>query len=293
MLGSVESSARPLLGGVAAVCVLLLGTACGERHEPTGPSVPIYPVTVAEPAQSPLILQKRPQRVAVLAPGPARILTALGVRAESGLVAANGQILLPELRRLRPDLIVASALTDEVELARARRATHAPIYLAPANSIRGVERAITQLGLLTDRPVQARALVRRIEDRRRAVAARLAGVPRVSVFLDAGFFTTVSDRTLVGALLREAQGRNVAGPDLEQGSFPLRDLARLDPDVYLASSDGGATLAELRRRPETRRLRAVQERRVFRIGAGLLEPGPQIAAALETIARLLHPDAFR
>jgi ABC-type Fe3+-hydroxamate transport system substrate-binding protein len=125
------------------------------------------------------------------------------------------------------------------------------------------------------------------------VDTRLARVPRVSVFVDTGFFTTVSDQSLIGDVIGEARGTNVAGPTAESGPVDISELARLDPDVYLAVSDTGLTLADLRRNPLTRKLRAVRKHRFVVADADLLQPGPGIGEGLEEVARLLHPNAFR
>src|SRR5207253_8709277 len=117
----------------------------------------------------------------------------------------NGSILISELRALHPDLIVASSATDDKDIARAAKAARkAEVYQAPDDSITGVEETITDLGLITNHPADALRLVREIERKRTLVRQRLAGTRRVSVFVDSGFFTTFSNGSLVGDLLREA-----------------------------------------------------------------------------------------
>ena len=278
----------------AAAGLLLLGTACGERSEPTGAAAPLYPVTVAGAGDRTVTASAPFRRVAVFAPGPEEILRALG--AGGWIVAAapaSGAIPLPGLRKARPDLLVAAETTDELGLDRASKATRAPIYVAPGDSIHDVERAITQLGLLVDAPVAARRVVHRIEATRSSVERRVAKLPVVTVFADTGFFTTVSDHSLTGDLLRRARGRNVAGPSPEAGPFDLARLSQLDPNVILLTSDSETSLADLRSNPRTRHLTAVRNGRVVAIDAALLDPGPRVGAALLSLARLLHPDAFR
>lgn len=284
-----------LLAGAGAVALLVVGVGCGERSEPTGRTVSLYPVTVPSDGDRTLVARGPAKRIAVLSPGPWRTLVALGAgsRIVGSPVDQTGAIQLRKLRQLRPDLIVASSGFDEVSLSRAAAATRTPVYVAADDSIRETERAITQLGLLTDTPVTARRLVHAIEERRRFVEAKLEPVRFVSVFVDTGFFTTVSDHSLIGDLIREARGRNVAGPSPEPGPFDLRKLARLDPAVYLATSDSETTLRSLRRDRRTRRLAAVRKGRFATVDAALLEPGPRIGDGLLVIARLLHPDAFR
>ena len=277
----------------AAAAALLLGaTACGERSEPTGATAKLYPVTIQTGDQQ-LVVTKPALRIAVLDKPVQGIVTALGDGSRIVVRAPENQVDFAALRRTHPDLIVASEGADERDLSRAAAVTHAQVYLAPGDSIHQIERAITQLGLLTGKPVQARALVHHIEAQRHLVDRRLARQPDVTVFVDTGLFTTVADSSLTGDMVREAHGKNVAGSVAEGQPVDPTDLRQLDPDVYLATSDTQLTLADLRRNPRTRRLRAIRDGRFVVIDTGLLQPGPAIGDGLIQIARLLHPDAFR
>jgi ABC-type Fe3+-hydroxamate transport system substrate-binding protein len=278
----------------AAAALLLGGAACGERSEPTGAALTLYPVRVVDARDHPVTLDRRPRRIAALAPAAAQILAAIGARERvvdphRGFLDRNGRLLLDRLRGAKPELIVAPASDERDEGPLGSLGT--AVYFAPQNSIRDVERAITQLGLLVGDPVAARKLVHAIEATRRRVAGRVAKRPRTSVFVDTGFFTTLPDTSLVGDLIREAGGRNVAGPTPEPGPFDLRQLKQLDPDVYLATSDSGTTLAQLRKDPRIRTLQAVRKGRFAIVDVNLLEPVPQVARALLRIAHVLHPDA--
>lgn len=294
---------------ILAAAVALTATGCGERSEPTGSSVVLYPVTIANAGERPFVARSAARRIAVLAEGPVVTLARLGagkrvVGVPAGtrrgftprarlVVDPRGRILLRELRAVRPDLIVASSAFPRDELDRAAEVTGASLYVAPEASVRDVERAISDLGLLVGEPIAARRLVGRIEASRQAVEDRLASARPVDVFVDTGFFTTVSDRSLVGDLIRLARGKNVAGPTPEPGPFDLRELARLDPQVYLATSDSDTSLRALRRNDRTRRLRAVRTGRFRLVPATVLQPGPRVGTGLQAIARALHPDAFR
>ncbi len=277
----------------AAAAALLVGaTACGERSEPTGPTARLYPVTV-QAGDRTLVVNRPATRIAVLDPSSESIVRGLGAGGRIVGGVPKARIDFAALRSAHPDLIVAADDTDSRDLSRAIAITHVDVYSVAGDSIRQVEHAIAQLGLLTGTPIRARTLVRRIEAQRRAVAARLGNAASVSVFVDTGFFTTVSDQSLIGHLLGEAHATNVAGSSTQAGPVPLPDLLRLDPDVYLATSDAMVTLADLRRNPRTRKLRAVREGRFRIVNADLLRPGPQIGEGLTEIARLLHPNAFR
>ena len=279
---------------VALSLLLLLGaTACGERSEPTGSSAPLYPVTVQSSNDRTVVVTEPASRIAVLDRPAEAILEELGVGGRIVMRAPAGRIDFAALRRSHPDLIVASGDAELRDLSRAASVTRAQVYTAPGDSIHQVEHAITQLGLLAGAPIAARALVRRIESQRHAVDTRIARVPRVTVFVDTGFFTTVSDQSLIGDVLREAGGTNVGAAAAEAGPVEISELLRLDPDVYLATSDTELTLMDLRKNPRTRKLRAIRLGHFAVVNADLLQPGPRIGEGLAEVAHLLHPNAFR
>jgi cobalamin transport system substrate-binding protein len=298
----------------APICVLiavaLLGTACGERTEPVGALAQTYPVSVHGAGDRPTVVKTRPERIVVLDPGPAETLLAIGAGARlvgvpAGLAAgaakraqavvrSTGQINVDEVISLEPDLIVATPSIDELDLARAGRESGAAVYVQPDTSILNVEQGTIDIGFLVGEASRARRLVGRIERKVEDIEHRLAVVAPVKVFVDTGFFITVPERSLLGDLVRKAKGESVAGPTPGPGPFPLADLARLNPAVYLATSDAGVTLASLRQTPALRAIKAVRKRRLKTVPADLVtRAGPRVAEGLEAVARALHPDAFR
>jgi ABC-type Fe3+-hydroxamate transport system substrate-binding protein len=278
-----------------ALFLLLAGSACGERSEPTGAVVRVFPVTVQGASDKPTVLHTAPRRIVPVGTGPRQVLKALGLGKR--VVTVNdslvGLSLVGEIRRAHPDLIVASSATDPLDLARARAATGAQVYVQPSSSLDDVVEAIGDLGLATGHPIQARRLTARIQAQRRVVARKLAGAKVVTVFVDDGDFSTVSTQSLLGGVIEEAHGASVAGASPEQGPFPLGRLRRLDPEVYLATPGSGRTLHQLRTNPETKHLRAVRSGRFAIVPAGASVAGPGIAKALAEVAHLLHPDAVR
>lgn len=290
-MGRVSLGAAALAAGV----LLFAGAGCGARKEPTGAVVPLYPVTVQGAAEQPTVERTAPRRIVPLGAGPREILRALGLKARTFTVNDSlvGLPLVGQIRKARPDLIVASSDADPLDLARARTAAHAVVYVEPDSSLEDVIGAISDIGLLTGRPLQARKLTAAIKRARSAVAAKLRSAPRITVFVDTGDFATVSSRGLLGDLVFEAHGSSVAGPSPEAGPFPLQRLLKLNPQAYVATSDSDTTLAALRRDQLARRLRAVKNGRFGIVSAAAIAPGPGVGRALEELARILHPDAFR
>jgi iron complex transport system substrate-binding protein len=274
---------------ILAFLFLLAATACGQRAEPTG-TLPLYPVTVPRPGESAIVLPSRPQRVSAVTPPAVEVVRALA-KGEGLELNLPGKVELDELRMFRPRLIVASPEASRDELEQAARATKAPVYVFPDSSIRDVEHGMTDLGLLLGSQLKARRLVSGIESKRQAIRSRVGDLKKVTVFVDTGFFVTVPTNSLIGQLVDDAGGHDIAGTT--SGPFSLARLARVDPDVYLATSDSGTTLRDLRKNPATAKLRAIRTGRFSVVPADLLQPGPRIGDALVTIAKILHPGAFR
>lgn len=291
---------------VAAVGLALLGAGCGERSEPLGELSQTYPVTVQGAGEGPAVLTGPPQRIVALDPGSAELLIALGVAerlvgAPAGVrgaenaravVQRNGQVDVDAAVALEPDLIVATPTIDLVDVALAARESGATVYVQPASSVEDVQRGAVELGFLVDRPLQARTLVARIRAAVEQVESRLADAPIVTTFVDTGFFTTIAGRSLLGDLIRRAHGENVAGETPAPEPFDLARLRRLDPDVYLATSDSKVTLKALRADRRTADLRAVRRGNFAVLPADLvLRAGPRVGRALRVVAGALHPDA--
>jgi ABC-type Fe3+-hydroxamate transport system substrate-binding protein len=281
---------RIALVSVAAL-LLLAGTACGERSEPTGALAESFPVKVQGAGDKATVVSSVPRRIVPVGGGPRSVLRSLGlgrrtVDVDDTLV---GLPLVDAIRRAKPDLIVASEETDPLDVARARSATHAAVYVEPGSSLGNVVQAIGDIGLLTDRAVQARRLTARIEAKRQAVARAVSGSPLVTAFVDTGGFSTISSRTLLGDLIELANGKSVAGASPEQGPFPIDRLRQLDPDVYLATTGSGVTLKQLRGRAGVKRLRAVRAGRFAALPPEATIAGPNVGQALEQVAQILHP----
>jgi ABC-type Fe3+-hydroxamate transport system substrate-binding protein len=273
-----------------AALLLVAGTACGERSEPTGALVANYPVTAQGAGDKATVVRSVPRRIVPVGAGPRSVLRALGlgkrtVDVDDTLV---GLPLVDAIRRAKPDLIVASEETDPLDVARARSATHAAVYVEPGSSLGNVVQAIGDIGLLTGRAVEARRVTAGIEAKRQAVARAVAGSPLVSTFVDTGDFSTISSRTLLGDLIELAHGTSVAGASPEQGPFPIDRLRQLDPAVYLATADSGVTLKQLRARAGVKRLRAVRAGRFAILSPEATIAGPKLGEALEQVAQILH-----
>jgi iron complex transport system substrate-binding protein len=297
-----------LLAG-ALLPLALLATACGERSEPVGALTEPYPVTVQGTGDRPTVLEQPAERIVALDAGSAELIGALGaadrlVGIPAGarvpgagtaeqVVSKTGEIDLDATLGLKPDLVVATQIADQLDVGRIGRSTGAAVYLQPAASVRNAEQGAVDLGFLVGEPAKGRQLAGKIQASVARIQEQLASVAPVSVFIDTGFFITVPDRSLLGDLVKRAKGKSVAGPSPGPGPYPLADLRQSDPEVFLTTSDSDTTLRSLKANPVTAGIRAVKDKRFVVLPAALVtRAGPHVGAALARIAHALHPDAF-
>ena len=281
--------ARRLVLGSGAVALALFAAACGERQEPTGSTVATaYPVTVQGANEKLLEIASAPRQVLPVS----AIVDALGKRSLVPGAATSGQLRPFPVRAITAtpsDLIIGSQTNDALELERAASAAKTPLLVIGDSSLRDLERSILDVGLAIGAPVEARALVRTIDDRLAAVKAKLAGKAPVKVFVDTGFGIPIADDTFAGELLRAAGATNVAG-NADAAPFPHTTLLAAEPDFYIATETSGATLDDLRHTPGLRNLAAVREGRFAIIPATLLRPGADVGDVVLQLYGILHPD---
>jgi iron complex transport system substrate-binding protein len=105
---------------------------------------------------------------------------------------------------------------------------------------------------------------------------------------------TVGPGTFIYDLLERAGCDPVtASAGQQYPEWSVEDLVDQSPDVYLVSSESGASPRAVARRAGFEAIDAVAEGRVAPIDSSLAErPGPRIVQGLLLIAEALHPDAF-
>ena len=212
------------------------------------------------------------------------------------------------LGEVSPDVIVTQDLCDvcavsyedvcaavaELSSADVRVVSLGPERLADVWS------SIRQVGQALDREAAAEALIRRLDDRVRAVADRVPAIRPDVLAIE------WIDPVMLGGLwmpdLIEAAGGRPLGPKGGDRAPTLdrEALDRLDPDVVVVKPCGfpvARALAEIGDLPRVLpwdRWDAVREGRVYVAdgNAYFNRPGPRIVDSLEILAACLHPDAF-
>lgn len=271
-----------------------------------------FPLNVTDDLGRHLTFELAPLRIVSLAPSHSESVCAVdacgrlvGVDTNSdhpaGLayLTVVGDAFAPDLEAivaLEPDLVLADEYSS-VHLAL--EPLGIAVYAGTPQTVDETLAFLTLLGAILDRDEQAATLVATIEASIVAVAERVAGAPRPTVFIELDPTPySVGPASYLGAILETAGGENIV--TVTMGDFPQVDpefVVASDPDVIvLNDAPYGESAATVAARPGWGRLSAVVNGRVLELSTDevnlLSRAGPRIGEAVALLARLLHPELF-
>ncbi len=280
-------------------------------------SSPAGALTLRDMLGRTVTLPAPPARIVSLVPSVTEIVFSLG--AEERLVGRTdfcdyppavrtkpsvGGMVNPSLETLvalRPDLVVATDEGNREETVRQLQRLGIPIYLVHANRIAETIDLITRVGELTGHAADAPRLIgemqRRIDAVRRAVAPFAR--PRVLYVLWPEPLIVPGRASMLTELIEVAGGVSITGGDGD--AYPRFSLeaavARAPEVIILADHSTGASTAG-RASPEKWQqlvsVPAIRAGRLYSADLSILHRyGPRVPDGLETLARMIHPEAFR
>jgi ABC-type Fe3+-hydroxamate transport system substrate-binding protein len=277
---------------VALVVCALIVAACGAKPEPTsGKLDTTYPASARDGSNRIITVDAPPRLVLVVTGGPVRLLAKLGVRAAvapAGVTVARVQAAHPDLVVVGPGYTPAEEQRNETFIRR----LGVPVFVMPGGQLSDIERGAVALGVLTNHAETGRTLALALRKQREDIAAKLAGVAPLTVYVDAGFGVSIQRTTLLARIITLAGGRLI-GPSDGVSTVNAKSLHRLDPDAYIATNTSGVTLARLRSKPGLRTLRSVSSGRVFVVDPEAARPDTTAYALVRSLAHSLHPSVIK
>lgn len=250
-----------------------------------------------------------PQRIVSLYGGLTEVLTALGLadKLVAGIQGDNRLADLPKvgthlqpnvemILALKPDLVVQGGVAKGLPALRKLEAEGVPVAMFAPHDFPGLFSMIQRLGALTARSEAAASLIREMEGQLAQTARRLQGLRPVPVFFEVRSLNLLAAGrgSMVNDIITRAGGVNVVESPQELTRFDLEALLHADPEVYVIQQGPmNKSPEDIYSRPYFKELRAVKARRVLLVDEGLFShPGPRSAAAVEQLARFLHPEAW-
>jgi iron complex transport system substrate-binding protein len=274
-----------------------------------------FPFTFTDDDGVSVTIESEPERIVTFAPSATEIVFALGLG--DRLVGVSGPFddypaeateieqvggagdfgVDPNVERvlaLEPDLFLTIKGGDQWK-ARLRE-LGVPVVTLDATDLDDLLGDIADAGRITGAIAEAEAVVDDLAEQAAEVESALAGVAPVSCFYETFYppLFTVGPGTFIYDLLERAGCDPVtSAADQQYPEWSVEDLVDKSPEVYLVSSESGATPRAVARRAGFAAIAAVAAGRVVPIESDLAErPGPRIVQGLRLIAEALHPEAF-
>ena len=285
---------------------------------PVPPTPTPEPITLTDGLGRTITLSQPAQRIVALAPSVAESLFAIG--AGDQVVAREdnttyppeaaalpsvgslwGELPLETILSFEPDLVIVAEITSPEDVQKMEDAGLTVFWQANPKTFDDLYQNLRDLAALTGHEQEAEALIAQLQERVQTVAEALQDVqdePLVFYELDATDPSnpwTAGPGSFISYVIQQAKGRN-AGDILESewAQISIEALVEQDPDIILlADAPYGVTPESVAQRAGWDALTAVQEGRVYPFDPKLLSvPGPRLVDGLETLAVMLHPEAF-
>ena len=280
-------------------------------------TLPAAALSVRDMLGREVVLAAPPARIVSLVPSVTEIVFSLG--AQDRLVGRTdfcdyplrvrskpsvGGMVNPNLETLvalKPDLVIGTDEGNREETFRQLERLRIPTYLVHANRIAETVDLITRVGALTghqaDVPRLTGEMLQRVEAVRRAVAPFPR--PRVLYVLWPDPLIVPGRASMLTELIEIAGGESITAADTDAyPRFSLEAAVTRAPEVIiLADHSTGASTAGRAAPEKWQRLVSVPAIRDGRLHSADLSVlhryGPRVPEGLETLARMIHPEAFR
>jgi len=273
----------------------------------------LAPRTFVDDLDRKIYLAKPPTRLVSLAPSITEVLYAIGsseqivgvteycdyppearLKPKVGYIHPN----LESIVALRPDLILAPREFLRAEILGKLEQLKLATFILEAKTIEDVLSHIQTIGRMLGHSASADALAAEMRQRITEIKARTAALPRPRLLyvLNSEPLITVGPDSFIGQLIELAGGTNVAAR--AKTPYPrlnMEEVLKADPELLIFPVGAAEGIPDSEQRVWKRwgTLTAVKQGRFHHISSDLLNrPGPRIVQGLETLARIIHPNAF-
>ncbi|NJE10150.1 ABC transporter substrate-binding protein [Thermococcus sp. MAR1] len=269
-----------------------------------------YPITVTDFANRTVTIESEPKRVVTLAPSITEDLYYLGLFdrvvgvtdyddfpsevANVTRIGGYGKYAnLEVIASLNPDLILVDSYSTAIlgDLEKI-----APVVVVDPHSMNDIPLALDLLGRVFNVEGDAKRVTAEFQERIRGIASMVSGESKVRVFyvvwndplMTAGGGTFISD------VIELAGGENIFNDTSGWPAVSIEQVLERDPEVIILTPHCGMTVQDVYNGPLAN-TKAAKEGRVYMIENenDLIHPSPRVVLGLESVAKLLHPEAFR
>jgi iron complex transport system substrate-binding protein len=205
-------------------------------------------------------------------------------------------INLEKIYSLKPDLILASGLTEKEQLEKLRgMKLNVEIFTQP-ESFNEICLQFLRLSMFLDREIKAREIIAHARYQVSNIMEITSHFPKKRVFVQIGAnpLFTASSNSFINDFIVYSGGINI-GEDSGIGIYSVEMVLKEDPEVIIISDMGNSVENEINYWKEYKSMTAVKRNALFGIDSyRLCSPTPvSFVRTLEDIIHMVHPEYER
>jgi len=201
------------------------------------------------------------------------------------------QINIEKILTLKPDLVIATALTQKKDIEKLKKLGIKVIRFSSPKNFFEICSQFLELGRIVGRYDIAEKIVQEAEDRVGQIKSKTENLPKVKIFIEIGTnpLFTINNDSFVNDFIEFAGGINIA-KDAKTGIYSREAVLKENPDVIIIATMGIVADKEKQIWEKYKTLKAVKNNRIYIFDAyKLCSPTPiSFAETLEELVNILH-----
>lgn len=202
------------------------------------------------------------------------------------------EVNLEKIVALRPDLVLATSLTDPDAKEKLKNLGIRTAVFPAAKDFSEICAQFLELGMIVGKEAKAAEISAAARNKVDSIRRKIGGFKRPKVFIQVGAnpLVTAGGDSFINDFIEFAGGINIAG-EVDTGLYSREEVVRKNPDLIIIVTMGIAGDLEKETWAKYKTLNAVKNGRIYVIDSyRLCSPTPvSFAEALGEIARILHP----
>jgi len=256
-----------------------------------------------------------PQRIISLAPSNTEMVYALGL--EDRLIGVTTYCNYPETAKnktqvsdysqvdiekivsLQPDLILADRIHKAEVIPALEKLGITTVAIFPS-TVDEIFKDMELIGRMTGQIEKTASLVAGLRSRVQGVADKIKQTttqPRVLFVTWHDPIWTAGSDTMIDELIRLSGGANIASGLREYATITMEEVIDKNPQIIIVMSsmgDGNVSLDYINSEPRLQVTEALKNKQVYIIDSDIFgRTSPRIVDGLETLAQIVHPEAFK
>lgn len=205
---------------------------------------------------------------------------------------------LEEIAALRPDVVLVTKSLNRIETVQQLERLGIAAYATDPHTVDEIRVSVHRLAEILGNPAAGEALDAQLQHQENELHQRLQNTTptRVLFVVWTDPLISVGKHTFIADALTRAGAVSVVDSSPDWPQMSLEEMVHLQPDFLVFASNHSETVSRdmeaLAKRPGWDSLEAVKQHRFAVIGDAINRPAPRLLAAVEDLARQIHPEVF-